>query len=182
MIGATPSPHSLPILGEIPMQRLLAATLVLAIPASAAIARFGPGRVASPATAAAPAQDPKAEETPRQRLERKVEKLLELNGVKAVQERSVEQMLEQLRKAGLSPAYLDAFQERFDLDEVMKINVRVYADNLEEETVDGLITFFGSEVGKTFATAFPKITEESLAAGMEYGQRVGQEAAESLGK
>ncbi len=160
------------------MQRTALAFLTLAI-CGATLGFIGPP---SATVSAANVQDEKAEETPRQRLERKIRRLFEINGVKTVQERSLDQIMEQFRTMGLSSEFIDKFKDRFDVEEVLDMNVRVHAEHLEEEVVDALLAFYGTKAGQSYAEAFPVITEESMRAGMEYGQRIGQEVAEEMGK
>ena len=160
-----------------PVPRLVAALLALSLGTSVAFALFD----ASSARATT-LQDRKEPETERQRLERKVRKLLDVNGVKAVQEQSVDQMLEQFKKMSLPEEFAQKFKAKFDLDHVLDINVRIYADHLDEATLDALIAFYESKSGRKYAEAFPEITRESLEAGMEYGARIGREVAEDMGK
>jgi hypothetical protein len=149
-------------------------------------AEHGPSTALALQTDIVPAQDPapesKPEETDRQRLERKVRKLLEDNGTKAMQKRSMEGMLGQFEKAGLPPEFGTKFMARFDLDHVMELAIKVYADHLDEATVDALAGFYATPSGKKLADATPDITVEITQAGMEYGQKIGAEVYEEMSK
>jgi hypothetical protein len=134
-------------------------------------------------TGAVAAQSPNkdaalADETDRERLERKIKKLLKDNGTQATQKRTMEQMIEQFDAMGMSPDFGKEFMAKFDLEELEEMSVKIHADHLEEETVDALLAFFATESGKKFAEALPEITVEMTKVGMEYGQRIALEIIE----
>jgi hypothetical protein len=169
------------------MPRIISALLALVVCTSVAFALYDMSAISPSASPrirsdAPTLQDKKEQETERQRLERKARKLLDVNGVKAVQEHSFNQMLEQFKKMNLPDEFAEKFKAKFDIDHVMDINVRIYADELDEETLDALITFLQSTSGRKFAEAFPEITRKALAAGMEYGAQIGKEVAEDMHK
>ena len=121
------------------------------------------------------AQQP--EETDRERLERKVRTFLEANGTQAVQKRTMKTMLDQFEKMGLPSEFGEKFMDRFDLDHLMDLAVGVYADHLDEPTVDALTKFFATPSGRKLAEATPDITAEITEASMKYGQGSGWRSA-----
>jgi hypothetical protein len=129
----------------------------------------------------APAAE-KPQETDRQRLERKVRKLLVDNGTQATQKQGIDSMLEEIGKMGLPPEFGEKFKARFDLDHVLDLAVKIYADHLDEATVDALITFFATPGGKKLAEATPAIMTELMQASSEYGEKIGREVGEELSK
>jgi len=161
------------------MQRLLLSVVAVLACASSAAAWLAKSSVAQDPPAKAAAQD---DETDRQRLERKVKKLLKDNGTEATQKRTMEQMLGQFEKMGLPPEFGEKFMKRFDLDHMTEIGVKVYADHLDEPTVDALLAFYATPAGQKLADATPDIMAELTQAGMEYGQKIGQEVVEEMGK
>lgn len=147
--------------------------------------RFEP--LMSPASPAASTQDPapaaeSPKETDRERLERKVRKLLSDNGTKATQKQGMDAMLEQIAKMGLPPEFGEKFKARFDLDHVLELAVKIYADHLDETTVDSLIAFFATPGGKKLAEATPDIMTELMRVSAEYGEKIGREVGEELSK
>jgi uncharacterized protein len=161
------------------MQRLLLsalAVLTCALFAGSWMARAAAAPQSPPEAAA------KVEETDRQRLERKVKKLLKENGTEATQKKSMEQMIGQFAKMGLPAEFGEKFMARFDIQRLIDLGVKVYADHLDEATVDALIAFYETPSGRKLAEATPDITTEMMLAGMEYGQKIGAEVAEEMGK
>jgi hypothetical protein len=138
-----------------------------------------PRTTSSPAATFVAVEDPK-DETPRERLERKVHKLLDMNGISAVQKRTIDKMIEQFKKMNVPSEFMETFRERIDFDHVIALSVKAYADNLDEDTVDALITFFGTPAGQKYSAAFPDINDQAMQAGMEYGQSVAQEVLDEM--
>jgi len=122
------------------------------------------------------------DETDRERLVRKIKKLLVENGTEAMQKRSVEDMLVAFETMGMQPEFGEKFVERFDLDHLLELATEVHADHLDEPTVDAMLVFYATPAGRKLAEAMPDITSALMKAGMEYGQEVGTAVAEDLAK
>lgn len=166
------------------MSRLLTASLLLALSAATtftvvANVRAAPHAASISTVSLGAAEDPK-DETPRERLERKVHKLLEMNGIAAVQKRTIDKMIEQFKKMNVPSEFMEAFRDRIDFDHLIALSVKAYADNLDEDTVDALLTFFETPAGQKYSAAFPDINDQVMQAGMEYGQSVAQEVLDEL--
>jgi hypothetical protein len=129
----------------------------------------------------APAGD-KPAESDRQRLERKVHKLLKDNGTENVQKRSMESMRAQFEKMHLPPEFGDKFMARFDFDHVMDLAAKAYADHLDEATIDALAAFYQTPGGRKLAEATPDITADLNASTREYGEKLAREVGAELGK
>jgi hypothetical protein len=94
----------------------------------------------------------------------------------------MEQMLGQFAKMHLPPEFGEKFMARFDIEHLTDLGVKIYADHLDEATVDAIILFYESPSGRKLAEATPDIMSEMTQAGMEYGQKIGAEVGEELGK
>jgi hypothetical protein len=144
-----------------------------------ALILLGSTPVVLPVAAHALQDDPAPTEL--ERKQAKAKELLDLNGTRALQERMLDKMLAQFETLGLPAEFSQRFKEKFDLDEILRINVEIYADKLEEDTLDGLLVFYATPVGQAFAAALPEITEAGLEAGMAYGKRIGEEVGREIG-
>ena len=66
-----------------------------------------------------------------------------------------------------------AFRE--SLGAFIEKSVPIYERNFTEAEIDGMLAFYGSEVGRSVVKKLPKITAESMAIGQQWGMAVGQE-------
>lgn len=133
---------------------------------------------ALPVAALVAREDPKpAEETAEARKERKVRRLLEAMNQREAMEEATEASSEAFAKMGLPESFTEAFLDKFDYDRMIDATVEVYVAELEEETIDALVTFHESEQGKIHAAALPKITVATLRAGQKYGEELAREIA-----
>lgn len=129
-----------------------------------------------------PQSKAKAAETDGERLERKVRKLLKVNGTESMQKRTMEQMLGQFEKMGLPPEFGEKFMARFDFDHLIDLGVKVHVAHLDEPTVDAMIVFYESPSGLKLVEALPELSAEMARVGMEYGQKIGAEVGAELDK
>jgi hypothetical protein len=111
------------------------------------------------------------------RKRKKVEELLTSMDQKEVTQRMLDASLSTFTEMGLPEEFQTCFKESFDVDYVMQFTRDIYADHLEESTVDALIAFYKSDEGKTFTKALPDITIDGLKKGTEYGKKIGEDCA-----
>lgn len=135
--------------------------------------------VALPVTAFALREDPPAaEETEAVRKERKARKLLEAMNQREVMEQTTVAGAEAFAKMGLPESFTEAFLDRFDYDRMIDESVDIYAEKLEEATLDALIAFYTSEHGLIFAAEMPAISVAGLRVGQKYGEELATEIAQ----
>ena len=133
------------------------------------------------------AQDESSDEEAEARMEKKVRELLELTGVpksgKRMMRSIMESMRQVLRQGEEDPeldAHLEAFVERVDVKELVDLMVPVYARNMDEETLDAAIEFFGSPLGQRFAEQQLQITLESAQISMQWAKKISEEMRREL--
>lgn len=148
--------------------------------AGLALASFLPVQVidhTAPASAAPvmSEDEPKADALARKR--KKIEELMVAMDQREVAKQSLAASLKTFGEMGLSDEFKSCFEENFDLDHLLELMVDVYADNLEESTVDALLAFQRTEEGKNYAKALPSITVQAMEKGAEYGKQVGGDCA-----
>ncbi len=132
--------------------------------------------IALPVAAFALREDPaKTEESESERKERKARRLFEAMNHREVMEQSTEAGAEAFAKMGLPDSFTESFLDRFDYDRMIDATVEIYADKLEEETIDALLAFYESEQGKVFAELLPEITVAALREGQKYGEELATE-------
>jgi len=77
-------------------------------------------------------------------------------------------------------AWVDAYQKKFDVDQVMEQLVSVYDKHYSEDEIKGLLQFYGSPLGQKVASESPKISHEIQVASREAGTKAAREALQAL--
>ena len=132
--------------------------------------------IALPVTAYAVREDPApTEESESARKEKKARQVVEGMNHRAVMEQSTIAGAEAFAKMGLPESFTEAFLDRFDYDRMIDETVEIYAEKLEEETLDALIAFYASEQGQLFAAELPAISVAGLRMGQKYGEEFATE-------
>lgn len=67
----------------------------------------------------------------------------------------------------------EAFRE--SLKDFIEAIVPIYERNFSEEEIDGMLTFYRTPVGRSVVKKLPRVTQESMIAGQQWGMAVGQE-------
>jgi hypothetical protein len=111
------------------------------------------------------------------RKRKKVTDLLEAMHQKEIGEVALEQTLGTFAEMGMPETFSECFKENFDLDHTLEFTGEVYAEQLDEATVDALLVFYRSEGGKAYVEKMPEITLETMKRGTEYGKQVGTDCA-----
>jgi Uncharacterized protein conserved in bacteria (DUF2059) len=104
---------------------------------------------------------------------------LEAMNHRGVAAESLRLALDSFRKLGMKEPFLKAFEQRFSLDEVMRQNAELYANELDEATLVALEQFYRSPEGQKLAAKMPRISSQGMARGQEYGQRIAEEVLQS---
>ena len=156
------------------ISRLLAPVALVLFSAAFALAP-----VVSPAAARAADSEDAVEAAARKRA--KIDELMTAMGQDEIMERTIARMSETFEKMGLPPAFGEKFVARFDADHVIEMQGDVFAEHLEESTVDAMLVFYASEEGQKLAAALPDITLETLEKGEAYGREIGEEVGREIG-
>ncbi|MBI9059034.1 MAG: DUF2059 domain-containing protein [Labilibaculum sp.] len=105
--------------------------------------------------------------------------LFQINGSQASYQESIKAMIVQLRQheSDVPAEYWDKAEVEFvntSVDDLIKMLLPIYRQNLSHEDVLAMINFYESVAGKRIAQKLPKITTESMQAGMSWGQTIGE--------
>ena len=60
------------------------------------------------------------------------------------------------------------------------MTIPIYDKNFSHEDIRGLIAFYQTPLGATLIEKLPVIAQESMAAGMKWGEEIGQKAVAKL--
>ena len=123
-----------------------------------------------------------------------IRSLMELLGVKDVLHEGAAKSTEQYREALLVSVpdndrgqafintFMDAYQKKFNADDVTNELVAVYDKHFTEDEIKGLLQFYGSPLGQKYAEEMPKVSAESNAAGRTVSLRVARDVIQDLRK
>lgn len=114
-----------------------------------------------------------------------VRKLLELTGSTATFNTVIDQMIGNYRQSdlGVPDEFWDEVIKEFKkdpLEDLYKMILPIYKRHLSHEEIKGLISFYESEIGKTFIKKMPMIMQESMQAGSEWGQMIAEKITKKL--
>ena len=120
-----------------------------------------------------------------QTVDKKIEKLLELDGTINNIEKIITQTIEHQKKNnfGISDNYWKALEKKVtekSLAELKLIVTPIYSKNYTEIEIDNLITFYNSETGKLIFEKQPIIMEELNLPLMQWSQNLGSYVIEEI--
>ena len=108
-----------------------------------------------------------------------IRRTLELTGVKKLMEQIKSQMIAQMRsdmKEVLPDEFWTKIEKKMDVSELIEKLIPLYDKYYSLEDLRALNKFYASDVGQRVIATAPKIMKESMAIGMEWGKRIGEEA------
>ena len=77
-------------------------------------------------------------------------------------------------------AFMDSYQKKFDVDQVMGQLVGIYDKHYTDDEIKALLQFYGSPIGQKVAAEAPKINREIQAASRATGTKAAREALQAL--
>ncbi len=130
--------------------------------------------VAAPAFADSSAMDPAKEKD--------IRRLLDVTGAGKLGVQVMTQMITSFRTSlpKVPSTFWDDFQKQIRPSELVDMVVPIYDRHFSDEDIKKLIAFYETPAGKKFIAATPAITQESMAAGQEWGKSVAQRVLKQL--
>ena len=110
--------------------------------------------------------------------ETEIRRMLQLTGTQKLMEQMKSQMIAALRAqiTEVPDEFWTRFEKKMDMSEMIEKIIPLYDKYYSLEDLRAVNAFYSSEVGQRLMTTLPKITKESMAIGMEWGKRIGEEA------
>jgi hypothetical protein len=117
--------------------------------------------------------------------EKKVHQYLEATGAMKGFKVAMKGMMDAFKKSksDIPSDVWDELEKEFlgtTLDDLVNLLAPIYKQHLSEADLDDVIKFYKSPVGMKMAEKTPIITQQSMQAGMEWGQKLGAKVAERL--
>ncbi len=110
----------------------------------------------------------------------KVEKMLELSGASKNFEVAIETILELQKESYgsiLSDEFFDEIEKEIKVvgfEKLVPEFIPLYKRHLTEEDLDGIITFYESDIGKKLNEKTPLIMQEAMHIGAKWGEEIGE--------
>lgn len=107
-----------------------------------------------------------------------IRELMEVTGSAKLGTQMIEQMGEAFGSQ-MGPefsGFWTEFAKGVKVEELVEMIVPIYAKHFEQEELEEMIKFNKSPVGQKFVAKMPEIVKESMAAGMKWGQKLGEDA------
>lgn len=144
----------------------------------------------------APAAQDQASQTPAKSIDpakdADIRSLMELVGARDLVQEAVTNTTEQYREKLVATvpnnergqafinAFADAYQKKFDVDEVTEELVAIYDKHYTDDEIKTLLQFYGSPVGQKVAAETPKIGREIQAASRAMAGKAAKEALQAV--
>ena len=121
-----------------------------------------------------------------------IRKLLDLVGTKAVMQQTIDRMSESIKPlmtSSLPPGeyrdkliniFLQKFQSRLDLQQMLDLIVPVYDKYFSAEEIKELVKYYESPLGRKASSVVPKIVAEAGDAGREWGRQLGKQCMQEV--
>jgi hypothetical protein len=114
-----------------------------------------------------------------------VQKMLIASGAENTFKASITQMFGMMKQQ--QPQVTNDFWVSLE-DEMLKTSITdlidllvpIYQKHLSLDEINQLTAFYGSPIGKKFAEKTPLITQESMAAGQQWGMKIGQKIIDKI--
>lgn len=106
-------------------------------------------------------------------------KLMDVSGTRQSFKTIVPQMLKMFKsqQSAIPEEFwteMDSELNKMNGDDLVTMMLPVYQKHMTEADLKGIIAFYESPVGRKYAEKTPLITQESMAAGQEWGKKIGE--------
>ncbi len=111
-----------------------------------------------------------------------VVELMELTGAAELGAQVGGAMIEQMKPAmpQVPAEWWERFSAKIDSAEIVQVIVPIYEKHFTVEELQATLEFYKSPVGRAVLEKMPAVTQESMAAGQEWGRSVAQEILREL--
>ena len=108
-----------------------------------------------------------------------LKEMIQVSGAEASYKGVVSQMMTMFKKqkSTVPVAFWDELGielNKIAVEQLVDLVLPIYQKHLTEEDIKGIVAFYKTPVGKKFAEQTPLITQESMAAGQEWGKKIGE--------
>jgi hypothetical protein len=111
-----------------------------------------------------------------------IKRMIEITGASKIALQIMRQMIAAFKKdaKGVPDQFWDDFMAEVDPNELVDLYVLIYDKHFTHDDIKQLIKFYETPVGQKLIKSLPAITQESMSAGMEWGQRIARKVRQRL--
>ncbi|WP_120182239.1 DUF2059 domain-containing protein [Pelobium manganitolerans] len=112
----------------------------------------------------------------------KIKTLLKLTGSADIGTQVSKQMIAALKTnmKSVPEGFWDAFEQEINAENLIERIIPIYEKYYSEKDIDGLITFYQSDLGKKVTATLPTIMQESMQIGQTWGKEIAERAIKKL--
>ena len=112
----------------------------------------------------------------------KIKQLLELTGAGRLGKQVAENVISIFQKqySDVDPKFWDEFIQGIKPEDLENLIVPIYDKYFTESDIDQMIAFYNTPIGKKVVATLPQITQESMAAGANWGREIGEKVVKRL--
>ena len=109
-------------------------------------------------------------------------KLLRISGTDKLADQMMDAMIPQFQQLvpDIPKAFWDKFRAKLNIDDLLFACVPAYSKYYTHDEIKQLILFYESPLGKRMVEVAPLLTQETMAIGQKWGEKLGQEIVNEL--
>jgi len=109
-------------------------------------------------------------------------KLLKVSGTDKLADQMMTVIIPQFKQLvpGIPDAFWVKFRQKINIDELLLACVPAYSKYYTHDEIKQLIRFYESPLGKRMVEVTPLITQETMAIGQQWGEKLGQDIVNEL--
>lgn len=110
--------------------------------------------------------------------------IMVISKVKEQVEVMIDQMFTMIKaqRSDLTPELIEELQAELDPNEIIELCIPAYTKHLTVEELEGLLAFYKTPLGQSFAEKQILITRETTIIGQQWGANISQKIAERIQK
>ena len=112
--------------------------------------------------------------------EQDIRRLLDLTGSAKLAEQIMDQLTTTLGEDGADQAFWESFRAEVDIQELVRMTIPIYDKHFTQAEIRELIAFYQTPLGAKVVEKMPAIAQESMVAGMEWGEEIVEKAMARL--
>ena len=109
-------------------------------------------------------------------------KLLRISGTDKLGDQMMDAMIPQFQQLipGIPKAFWDRFRVKMKIDDLLYACVPAYSKYYTHDEIKQLIVFYESPLGRRMVEVTPLLTQDTMAIGQVWGEKLGQEIVNEL--
>ena len=114
--------------------------------------------------------------------EAKIRNLLKITKTDQLAVQGMDQMISMFKSSNsdVSTKFWDELKKEMDVNSLITLIVPIYDKYYSESEIEELTAFYNSPIGKKTIETLPKLTQESMVAGQQWGLEMGQKIQAKL--